>query len=184
MSWAFVDHSAYSELQVGAGCLALVSGLPSAGKSTFACRLADSVSGPVLYIASEEGISPTMSARLLRCGVKRDDFLIVTRASCDQAVGFIEKHGAVVAVLDSAQESAWSPRELRHVLEIAPKLQLLIAVMQSIKDGSPAGAQTYYHEADVHVAVAAGGWNLRKSRYQDLSGVGGDVLPRPQSEVA
>src|SRR5688572_9004080 len=65
LSWADVPHAVYPELKIGAGALVLASGPPGAGKSSFACRLLDSVPGPVLYVAAEEGLSPSLSARLL-----------------------------------------------------------------------------------------------------------------------
>ena len=178
MAWRVVEHVVYPELRVGAGALVLVSGPPGAGKSSWACRLADAVDGPALLIAAEEGLSPSLAARLLRCAVKRDDFHVVTRASVDQAVALAVERKVVACIIDSVQEAAWSAHELRHVLEVVPTLDVLIAVVQVIKDGRPAGAMALQHEADVQVAVERMGWNIVKSRYQDLAGVGGDVLPQ------
>ncbi len=178
MAWKKVEHpGAYVDLVVGAGALVLVSGPAGSGKSSWSCRLANAVKGPVLYEAAEEGISPSLAARLLRCNVKRPDFHVLTRASVDAAVAFATKQKAVACVVDSVQEAVWTAHELRHVLEVVPSLDVLVAVMQVTKAGLPAGANAYQHECDVHVRVEAMAWNLVKSRYQDLAGVGGPVLP-------
>ncbi len=177
MAWKSIEQAAYPELRLGAGALVEASGPPGSGKSTFACRLADAVDGPALLVAAEEGISPSLAARLLRCSVKRPDFHVLTRASVDTVVGFARERKAVACVIDSVQEAAWTAADLRHLLEVVPTLDLLVAVLQVTKDGLPAGAMALQHECDVHVSVEAMTWSLIKSRYQDLAGVGGPVLP-------
>jgi predicted ATP-dependent serine protease len=178
MAWRKVEHAgAYEELVVGAGALVLVSGPPGSGKSSLSARFANAVKGPVLYVAAEEGISPSLAARLLRCNVKRPDFHVLTRASVDAAVAFAQKHKAVACVVDSVQEAVWTSHELRHVLEVVPSMDVLLAVMQVTKAGLAAGSNAYQHECDVHARVEAMAWNLVKSRYQDLAGIGGPVLP-------
>ena len=177
MAWLTVEHpGAYDQLQLGAGALVEVSGPPGAGKSTWACRLADAVRGPALLVAAEEGISPSLAARLLRANVKREDFHVITRATVDAAVSYAQRIKAVSLIVDSVQEAAYSAGELRHVLEVCDSLLLLVAVLQVTKAGLPAGAMALQHEADVCVTVEAMKWSLTKSRYQDLDGVGGTVL--------
>jgi predicted ATP-dependent serine protease len=171
MSWRKVEHAgAYEELVVGSRALVLVSGPPGSGKSSLSARFANAVRGPVLYVAAEEGISPSLAARLLRCNVKRPDFHVLTRASADAAVAFAQKHKAVACVVDSVQEAAvWTSHELRHVLEVVPSLDVLLAVMQVTKAGLAAGSNAYQHECDVHMRVETMAWNVVKSRYQDLN---------------
>jgi len=183
MAWKKVEHAGlYEDLVVGAGALVLVSGPPGSGKSSWSCRFANAVKGPVLYVAAEEGISPSLAARLLRCNVRRSDFHVVTRASVDSAVAFAQTHKAVACIVDSVQEAVWTAHELRHVLEVVPSLDALVAVMQVTKAGLAAGSNAYQHECDVHVRVESMVWNLAKSRYQDLSGVGGPVLPPKEGD--
>lgn len=182
MSWARVEQAAYPALQLGARALVEVSGPPGAGKSSFACRLADAVRGPTLLVAAEEGISPSLAARLLRCAVKRDDFHVLTRASVDQVVAFCVERKIVCCAVDSVQECSWSASELRHLLEVVPSLDLLVGVLQVTKDLAPAGAMALQHECDVHVSVEGMRWKLKKSRYQDLTSASGDVLPQRREE--
>jgi hypothetical protein len=86
-------------------------------------------------------------------------------------------------VIDSVQEASWSAKDLRHLLAVVPTLDLVIGVQQVTKDGAPAGLMALQHEADVQVTVEAMQWSLKKSRYQDLVGAGGDVLPKRDPEI-
>lgn len=183
MSWKMVDNTGYPELVLGAGALVEVVGLPGQGKSTFATRLADGVKGSVLYVAAEEGLSPSFSARLLRANVRRQDFHVLSRASVDAAAAFIRDNGIVAAVVDSVSAASWTAAELRHLLSISPSLDLLVAVLQVTKDGQPAGSMQLQHECDVIVRVDSMKWSLTKSRYQDL-GVTGAVLAAPSVDEA
>jgi predicted ATP-dependent serine protease len=176
MAWRKIEQPAYPNLELGWGALVLTEGPSGSGKSTFTCCLGNAVKGAALLVAAEEGLSPTLAARLQRCAVKRDDFHVLTRASVDAAVAFATEKRIVTCILDSIQEATWTSRELRHVLEVVPTLGLLIAVAQVTKEGVMAGSNRYRHEADVVIRVESLAWNLTKSRYQDTAGVGGPVL--------
>ena len=185
MGWRILEHpGVYETLVLGLGALVLVSGGPGAGKSTWACRLLDAIPGPVILVAAEEGIAPSLAARLGRCRVKRADFGVIARASVDSVVEFALARRAVAVVIDSVQEAAWNTQELRHLLAVVPTLDLVIGVQQVTKDGQPAGLMALQHESDVQVAVEAMQWSLKKSRYQDLENVGGDVLPPTDPSLA
>jgi predicted ATP-dependent serine protease len=183
MSWRQVQQAAYPTLLLGTGALLLVSGPPGSGKSTLATRLLDAITGSVLLVASEEGIGPALSARLLRCNVKRDDFHVLTRATVDAVVSFAVDHKVAALAVDSVTEAAYSASELRHVLEVVPSLDLLVAVVQVTKDGLPAGAMALQHECDVHVSVERLRWSIVKTRYGDV-GVSGDVFPAQKEAAA
>jgi predicted ATP-dependent serine protease len=143
----------------------------------------DSIPGPVVLVAAEEGIGPSLAARLARCRVKRENFGVIARASVDSVVEYALIHKVVAAVIDSVQEAAWSAHELRHLLSVVPTLDLLIGVQQVTKEGTPAGLMSLQHEADIQVTVEALQWFLKKSRYQDITNVGGEVLNLPQLDV-
>ncbi len=178
MGWSLLEHpGAYETLVLSPGALVLVSGPPGAGKSSWACCLLNAILGPVVLVAAEEGISPSLAARLGRCRVRRADFRVVARASVDAVAACAIETSAVAAAIDSVQEAAWTAHELRHLLSVVPTLDLLIGVQQIAKDGRPAGLMSIQHEADVLVTVEAMRWGLRKSRYQPLTDVGGEVLP-------
>jgi len=176
MAWGSVVQEAYPALRIGVRSLVLMSGGPGDGKSTMASRLSNAVPGPALLAAFEEGVGPALAARLGRCGVKRGDFHIITRATVDQVVAAAVSLKAQSLVIDSVQECAWSADELRHVLGVIPTLAVLVGVVQITKSGVPAGAMALQHECDVHIVVEAMQWRLVKSRFQPLDAVGA-VLP-------
>ena len=176
-AWAQVRQNAFPDLILGASCLVEISGPSGSGKSTMASRLADSVSGPCLYVSAEEGLGAALASRLLRAGVKRSDFHICSRASVDQVIDLALSRKVISLVIDSIQECCWRADELRHVLAVIPTLDILVAVMQINKEGQPAGAYALQHEADVHAYCEKMRWRLLKSRYQPLDTAGGDVLP-------
>ena len=185
MGWRILEHpGVYETLVLGLGALVLVSGPPGAGKSSWACRLLDAIPGPVVLVAAEEGLAPSLAARLSRCRVKRQDFGVIARASVDAVVEFAIARKAVAVAIDSVQEAAWSANELRHLLAVVPSLDLLIGVQQVTKDGQPAGLMGLQHESDVQVVVEDMQWGLKKSRYQDLANVGGEVLPQTDLPLA
>jgi len=177
MTWAEVKQYACPGLVLGVGALLHMEGGPGAGKSTLACRLADSVQGPAILVSAEEAIGPSLASRLKRCAIKKPEFTVVTKASVDIVVEIAKSVRAMVLVIDSIQEAVWRADDLRHVLEIVPSLALLIAVLQANKAGQPLGRNEFAHEADVRIHCEAMRWRLIKSRYQPISDVGGMVLP-------
>jgi predicted ATP-dependent serine protease len=176
MDWGRVVQPAYPDLLLGIGALAEVSGPPGGGKSTYAAKMVNAIPGAALLVSAEEGIGPSLAARLARCQVRRDDFHIISRATVDQVVDLAVSKKVTALIVDSVHECAWSATDLRHLGEVVPTLVTVVAIMQVNKSGEPAGAMALLHEADVHVAVESMRWRLTKSRYQALEGVGGDVL--------
>jgi predicted ATP-dependent serine protease len=86
MTWAEVKQYACPGLVLGLGALVNMEGAPGAGKSTLACRLADSVEGAALLVSTEEAIGPSLAGRLDRCAIKKPTFTVVTNASVDIVV--------------------------------------------------------------------------------------------------
>jgi len=181
MTFHEIDQTVCPGLRLGVKSMVVIEGHSGKGKSSLAARLANSVAGPTVLSSVEESIGPALASRLARCGVRSEDFIIVSRASVDQIIQISIKAKAKVLVVDSVVEAVWRPEELRHALEIIPTLDLLLAVSQVNKAGEPLGRNALIHECDVQIHCAEMRWSLRKSRFQDLNGVGGDVLP-PQAE--
>lgn len=174
-AWTSVGSAAYPSLRLGRGAFGLVFGPAGNGKSSFATRLLDGLDGPVVLQSVEESVGPTLSDRLARCRVRRDDFFVVGRASADQLTDCVRSRRAVGLAIDSVQMAAFTPEELRHLLLVLPDLRVLVAISQVNKAGRVEGRERLLHEADVAIACEAMAWSIVKSRYQP-AGVGGPVL--------
>lgn len=166
MAWRSVSVTAYPTLQLGEGALVGVQGPSGGGKSTWTTRALDTASGPVVLVSAEEPPGPTLVARFVRCSAKRQDFIVIGRASVDQVVSVLNRHQAVALALDSLQVAAWSPRDLRHLIAVVPSLRFVIAVAQQNKAGLISGKNDFIHECDVIVECEELSWRLTKSRYQ------------------
>lgn len=129
-------------------------------------------------------MGPTLSARLLRAGVKRADFFVTGRISVDQVVGLIRKVKATALGIDSIQPALFTPRDLRHLLVTVEPLELIVATSRVNKDGRMYGTRDLEHEADAVIEVEAMRWKLTKSRYQDIGQeIEGEVLTRREEEI-
>ncbi len=181
MVWSEIEQTAYPELKLGFAAFVAVYGAAGAGKSTWACRLADTVRGKALLVSAEEALSHSLAVRLGRANIKGDNFIAIPGMSVDSVIAKARKHQAVTMVVDSVQLATWTAAELRRAIEVL-RLSLLIAVSQVNKRGEPLGENSLLHEADAVVCVEAMRWRLTKSRYQPLAGVGGDVLPLQTEE--
>ena len=181
MHWQQAGTSAYPELQVGRGALVVVTGDPGSGKSSFVARALDGTSGPVVLLSAEEAPGPALASRLLRARVKRDDFMVIGRASVDQLVDLCRSHKAAALAVDSAQPANLNARDLRHLLTALPSIEALYAVAQVNAQGHIAGRRTLEHEADIVVRCAGLRWELSKSRYEPV-GKTGDVMPKTEEK--
>ncbi|MEY4007277.1 MAG: repair protein rada [Gemmatimonadota bacterium] len=161
--------AAYPTILAGHGALAVVVGESGGGKSTASARILDAVRGPVLYVSAEEGLGPTLAQRLARLGVTRRDFHLLGRASVDQTAEHLRKTRAVALAIDSVQAAQWEPRDLRHLLAVNPRIELLLAVCQVNARGRPEGRHSLIHEADLVLAVEQLHINVTKSRYQEIN---------------
>jgi len=164
-SWSLLDSSAYPDFIVGRGGLVALYGAPGGGKSTVATRWLDGVDGAVVYGSFEERLGPTVSGRLSRLGIKREDFHVVGQGAVDELVTLCRDVNARAAVIDSIGVTTLQPADLRRFVESSKVLALLF-VLQVTKDGKAAGSNSYLHEADVVVQVADARCVVEKSRYQ------------------
>ena len=184
MSWQVVEHpGVYERVIIGEGTLLETYGPPGAGKSSWSCRLVDAIPAPVGLVSAEEGLGPTLSARLIRCRIKREDFHVLTRATVDQVVAFIQQHKLVAIIIDSVSDISWSATELRSILEVCPSLKLLVAVLQVTKETQPAGRMALQHEADVMIKFENMKWQITKSRFQPIDETMTDSVLPPDTET-
>jgi predicted ATP-dependent serine protease len=168
--WSTVTTERYPELRLGHGCFLLAKGRRGSGKSTFITGLLDGIKAPVLLLSLEEPPGPSLGDRLLRVGVRRDDYGVVGRASVDQVVALLRRSRAVALGIDSVQRSMFTPREVRHLLNVIPTLALVACVSQVNAEGEVRGGEEYGHEADLLLDVADMRWRVLKSRYQESGG--------------
>ena len=175
-----VPVRAYPTILTGHGALAVLWGVPGGGKSTAAARWLDAIAGPVLYVSHEEGLGPTIAARLKRLGISRRDFRLIGRANVDQVVAEIRRSRPVAVAIDSVQAGVWEASDLRHLLALHPRLSTILAVCQVNAKGVPEGRRGLIHEADLAVHVEGMAATVTKSRYQEITDGTNDlpVLPR------
>lgn len=170
-----VRLAAYPTLELRREALVLVLGPRGSGKSTFVLRALDSISAPTMLLSVEEPSGPSLQARMARVGAKDDQLLICSRASVDQLVEIVRKHKIAALAVDSVQRAMFEARDLRHLLNVLPSLQVVFAISQINSRGDVRGGQELAHEADVLLEVADLQWVVEKSRYQP-KGVSGAVL--------
>ncbi len=174
--WQPVEVPAYTRLELRRGALVVLVGSAGAGKSTMLAKALDSMRGVALLVSVEEPGGPSLALRLARLGVKREDLLVVSRATVDQLAALARDRKVVALGIDSVQRSTHEPRDLRHLLLAIPSLAVLLATSQVNKAGDLRGSEELRHEADIVVEVEAMRWRITKSRYQPV-GLAGPVLP-------
>jgi predicted ATP-dependent serine protease len=172
--WSSVDVGAYPKLKLGRGALVVLVGRRGSGKSSMLARALDTIRGPAALLSSEEPAGPSISERLERLHVRRNDLWICSRGTVDQVAEIIRQRKIVSLGIDSVQRASYEPRELRHLLLTLPSLAVLFAVSQVNRDGDVRGGEELAHECDVLLEVEDLTWRVVKSRYQPDGG--GDVL--------
>jgi len=145
--------------------LVAMYGPPGGGKSTMACKLLDSMPGPVLYIPVEEGIrSGSVLERLERMEIHRADFMLGDLGlilNLGDTLGD-ERYAAIC--VDSLNVTKLRAEDLRALAET--RGMRIVFVLQVRKDGKPAGEMSALHIADIVIEVASLRWRIVKSRYE------------------
>ncbi|HTR51269.1 MAG TPA: hypothetical protein VMJ10_11220 [Kofleriaceae bacterium] len=166
---------AYPGLELRRGALVVVFGRRGSGKSTFVLRALDSLAAPTLLLSIEEPAGPSLGARLTRVGAKDDKLLVCSRATVRQLVDIVRQRKIAALAVDSVQRAMFEGRDLRHLLNVLPSLQLVLAVSQINAHGDVRGGEELAHESDVLLEIADLQWIVQKSRYQP-DGASGAVL--------
>lgn len=183
-TWKTGPLVAYPDLVVGHGALVVLVGPPGSGKSSMVSRALDGVKGTTLLLSVEEPNGPSLADRFARLAIKRDDFMIASRATVDQIASIVREHKVVALGIDSVQRSTFVARDLRHLLATLHSLTMLFAVSQVNRDGATRGGPELEHEGDVTIDVEELRWTVRKSRYQPTEPrVSGGVLATPKEEA-
>jgi len=148
---------------------AIIFGLPKSGKSIFSIQFADYLAtnfGRVLYIASEEGFSPTLQKKV-------KDFVKDTR-NLDFAP--FKSYEEIIAnnlsqyrfiFIDSLNFAKITVEQLEQLKSEYPAI-CFIAILQSTKGGNFRGSQEYAHNCDVIITIE-NGIATQKGRFQAQS---------------
>ena len=148
---------------------AIVFGLPKSGKSIFSIQFADYLGsnfGRVLYIASEEGFSPTLQKKV-------KDFVKDT-SNLDFAP--FKTYGEIIendlsrysfVFIDSLNFAKITVKELEQLKADYPTVSF-ITILQSTKGGNFRGSQEYAHNCDVIITIE-NGIATQKGRFQAQS---------------
>jgi len=165
--WDLQHSDNYSELRLLAGAMGLLVGPPGSGKSTMAALFLAGFKCPVALYSAEEGCGPTISERLARLNIRREDFHIFSGGNLDALVEEFQRLKIGVFCIDSLNVSSLLPAELRK-MGLAAGAKVVLATQQVTKQGLPAGSNEWSHEADFVCWVDGMAWELTKSRYQQI----------------
>lgn len=143
-------------------------GPPGAGKSMLAYRMAaamaDATGRPVVIASTEEAFGPTVSDRLRRLEILRDDILITAANDLGVILRTVDTYLAGTVVIDSLTYSTLSGADL--ALLAREEGVAVIYALQGTKDGGARGPLGLLHHADVVVALErGGGWRREKTRF-------------------
>ncbi|MCW8138293.1 MAG: hypothetical protein KIT58_05240 [Planctomycetota bacterium] len=149
--------------QIPQGWLLVVTGPPSAGKSTWVLRALESGAWeqPIL-VAAEEGLRGSgLVERISRIEATRTRFS--DAQSFPEITSVLDEHEPDCLAIDSVTPLGLAPEDLLILRRHYPTTTF-VAVVQSTKDGSHAGSQAWLHDADAVLRFEGDhGWRLVKS---------------------
>ena len=133
-------------------------GSPGAGKSTFAIRFGARLSElcKVLYIASEEGQSATLSRKLQEWEIYSDSLIISDAQNENELRKDIDLCEPDVLIMDSVTD-----------LNLVFPFTRALYVAQVTKSNSFAGRMTLVHDADIVIRIENRQAIVEKNRFND-----------------
>jgi len=145
-------------------------GPPGSWKSTSALVLSEALcqaSGPVLYLSLEEGHGATISERLRRLEIRRDDLLVACQSDLGRVVETCREREVRSIVIDSlsylpsldAEDLARLGREAGAAI---------VVILHATKSDQARGSLSVLHAVDVVVALHGGDYQHEKNRFGAL----------------
>lgn len=145
-------------------------GEPGSFKSTTALILANQLCqslGPVLYNSLEEGHGSSISLRLQRLEIRRDDLYIACLTNLNTIIETAKELRCKVVVFDS-----WNYMQNvsdEDILRIQREVNCsTITVLHATKAGLARGSLSVLHASDVVIQLKDGGFKIEKSRFSPL----------------
>lgn len=155
----------YPNLKLGLMCFVVIWGLPGAGKTLMLLRLAADLV-PAVFLPLEMGCGGILSDYCRRLELCGEDLRFAEAQTQDDIAGWAENCGRALLV-DSLSISTLEPRDCERLAR--GNGIILIGTLQSTKDGSFAGTNSWLHSADVGICVEDGRWRAVKSRFGSLA---------------
>jgi hypothetical protein len=158
----------------------IIFGLPKSGKSIFSIQFADYLGsnfGRVLYIASEEGFSPTLQKKV-KDFVKDSSNLDFAPFKTYEEIIANDLSPYSFVFIDSLNFAKITVEQLEMLKTDYPAISF-ITIMQSTKGGNFRGSQEFAHNCDVIVTIQ-NGIATQKGRFQAQSSC--YVFDEPEEE--
>lgn len=155
-------------IRIAPQSLILLHGLPGSGKSTMSLKIANAHT-PSAFVSLEQRHGVALGEQLRRLEIRSKELTVFTPPlGIDDVFGACDSNNLLV--IDSVTVSTFTPADLRAMAERV----IVVGILQSTKDGSFRGSQTWLHEADVCIECESMRWRVSKSRYEEI-GQGGEI---------
>jgi len=164
---------AYSQMRLGRGAGVTLAGPPGSGKTTLGLKFADSLA-PSCFMAFETGAGPVLAEMLRRLEIRNERLWIERPESVNRIRELFERPGLRCVVADSGNACGTMLPEDWFGLARATGVVVLV-LLQVTKSGLHAGSNAWLHDSDVNLYCESFMWTMSKSRYQDCTGVQGEV---------
>jgi predicted ATP-dependent serine protease len=163
---------AYPSIKTPSNAFIVVHGGEGSGKTSDCLRIAEGYQ-PSAYAASEMKIGPSLAGYLRRLEIRAENLQIFDPATTDEIVEMASS-GIRCLVLDSLSVLSLLPDDCTALAQ--GNDIIVIGILQHNKRGDAAGSNAWLHAADVVIECDSMRWVLRKSRYQAIDGIAGEVL--------